>query len=145
MLHHETMAPFLSSDYGVYSNFTWSFFEDSGWYQVNYTFTNSAVQQFDLQWGRGDDDRQLYCAWLLAHSCRLTIYPPHSIAGLGCPFVLESCNNRATYPYLCDQSEEELQCTFDRISKVSQIAMNKKHNFLLDFPVGKMPLTLYFF
>ena len=27
--------------------------DDSGWYRVNFTFTNTAVEQFDLQWGRG--------------------------------------------------------------------------------------------
>ena len=112
VLHHETMAAFLSSDYGVYSNFTWSLFEDSGWYKVNYTFTNSAVEQFDLQWGRGDDDDSVVSRHIL------TLSTSHCAAGLGCPFVLNSCNNRATYPYLCD-SEGQIQCTFDRISKVA--------------------------
>ena len=40
------------SDYAVFSNFTLAFFEDSGWYQVNYTFINN-YDQFELQWGRG--------------------------------------------------------------------------------------------
>ena len=43
----------LFSDYSVLSNFTWNLFEDSGWYRVNFTFTETAVEQFDLQWGRG--------------------------------------------------------------------------------------------
>ena len=43
----------LFSDYSVLSNFTWNLFEDSGWYRVNFTFTDTAVEQFDLQWGRG--------------------------------------------------------------------------------------------
>ena len=42
----------LCSDYAVFSNFTLAFFEDSGWYQVNYTFINN-YDQFELQWGRG--------------------------------------------------------------------------------------------
>ena len=42
------------SDYMVYSNFTLAFFEDSGWYKVNYTYTNS-FRQFDLNWGKGID------------------------------------------------------------------------------------------
>ena len=40
------------SDYAVFSNFTLAFFEDSGWYQVNYTFVNN-YNQFELQWGKG--------------------------------------------------------------------------------------------
>ena len=40
-------------------------------------------------------------------------------AGLGCPFVLQHCNNPSTYPYLCDPAEGQFQCTFDKISKVS--------------------------
>ena len=40
------------SDYAVFSNFTLAFFEDSGWYKVNYTFVNN-YDQFELQWGRG--------------------------------------------------------------------------------------------
>ena len=43
----------LFSDYSVLSNFTWKLLDDSGWYRVNFTFTNTAVEQFDLQWGRG--------------------------------------------------------------------------------------------
>ena len=48
------MLPFVSvySDYAVFSNFTLAFFEDSGWYQVNYTFVNN-YNQFELQWGKG--------------------------------------------------------------------------------------------
>ena len=42
----------LCSDYAVFSKFTLAFFEDSGWYQVNYTFINN-FDQFELQWGRG--------------------------------------------------------------------------------------------
>jgi len=42
----------MHSDYSVFSNFTLAFFEDSGWYQVNYTFINN-YEQFQLQWGRG--------------------------------------------------------------------------------------------
>ena len=38
-------------------------------------------------------------------------------SGLGCEFVLESCNNPKTYPYLCDEDILH-QCTFDRMSKV---------------------------
>jgi len=83
------MAPFLSNDYAVFSNFTLAFFEDSGWYQVNYTSINN-FNQFELQWGRG----------------------------LGCDFVLESCNNPSTYPYLCNTAVLH-QCTFDHISKGS--------------------------
>ena len=37
--------------------------------------------------------------------------------GLGCDFVLESCSNPDTYPYLCDTTLPR-QCTFDHISKV---------------------------
>jgi len=43
---------FHCSDYAVLSNFTLAFFEDSGWYKVNYTFMNN-YDQFELQWGRG--------------------------------------------------------------------------------------------
>ena len=39
---------------------------------------------------------------------------------LGCEFVLESCNNPNTYPYLCD-AEVLHQCTFDHISKVCKV------------------------
>ena len=38
-------------------------------------------------------------------------------SGLGCEFVLESCNNTNTYPYLCD-TDILHQCTFDHIAKV---------------------------
>ena len=44
----------LSSDYNVLSNFTLAFFEDSGWYEVNYTFANSFANDqlvTELQWG----------------------------------------------------------------------------------------------
>ena len=47
------------SDYAVFSNFTLAFFEDSGWYQVNYTFINN-YDQFELQWGRGTDNNNLF-------------------------------------------------------------------------------------
>ena len=40
------------SDFAVFSNFTLAFFEDSGWYKVNYTFINN-YNQFELQWGKG--------------------------------------------------------------------------------------------
>ena len=40
------------SDFAVFSNFTLAFFEDSGWYKVNYTFINN-YDQFELQWGKG--------------------------------------------------------------------------------------------
>ena len=43
----------MYSDYAVFSNFTLAFFEDSGWYKVNYTFINN-YDQFELQWGRGN-------------------------------------------------------------------------------------------
>ena len=42
----------VCSDYNVFSNFTLAFFEDSGWYKVNYTFVNN-YDQFELQWGKG--------------------------------------------------------------------------------------------
>ena len=42
----------MYSDYAVFSNFTLAFFEDSGWYKVNYTFINN-YDQFELQWGKG--------------------------------------------------------------------------------------------
>ena len=45
----------MYSDYAVFSNFTLAFFEDSGWYQVNYTFINN-YDQFELQWGRGNKE-----------------------------------------------------------------------------------------
>lgn len=67
------LMPFLANDYMVYSNFTLAFFEDSGWYKVNYTFTNS-FRQFDLNWGKGK----------------------------GCDFVVKPCTDRKTYPYICD-------------------------------------------
>ena len=38
-------------------------------------------------------------------------------SGLGCEFVLESCDNPNTYPYLCDIAVLH-QCTFDHIAKV---------------------------
>ena len=41
-------------------------------------------------------------------------------SGLGCEFVLESCNNPNTYPYLCDTAVLH-QCTFDHISKVCTV------------------------
>ena len=51
------------SDYAIFSNFTLAFFEDSGWYQVNYTYINN-FKQFDLQWGKGS----LILAWNSCHS-----------------------------------------------------------------------------
>ena len=41
-----------NSDYMVYSNFTWKVFEDSGWYKINYTVTES-IDQLKLLWGKG--------------------------------------------------------------------------------------------
>ena len=38
-------------------------------------------------------------------------------SGLGCEFVLESCHNSTTYPYLCDTTILR-QCTFDHTAKV---------------------------
>lgn len=38
-------------DYMVVSNFTWAFFEDSGWYRINYTYTNS-IDQLEMKWGK---------------------------------------------------------------------------------------------
>ena len=39
-------------DYSVLSNFTLAFFEDSGWYKVNYSSLED-LHQFDLLWGKG--------------------------------------------------------------------------------------------
>ena len=49
----------MYSDYAVFSNFTLAFFEDSGWYKVNYTFINN-YNQFELQWGRGIYNNNLF-------------------------------------------------------------------------------------
>ena len=43
-----------SSDYMVLSEFTLALFEDSGWYQANYTALYD-LQQNPLQWGKGKD------------------------------------------------------------------------------------------
>ena len=48
----------------------------------------------------------------------LEMSPIHVLSsGLGCDFVLESCNNPDTYPYLCNTTVLQ-QCTFDLVSKV---------------------------
>ena len=49
-------------------------------------------------------------------------------SGLGCEFVMESCDNPETYPYLCDEAVIH-QCTFDRISRVS-VPVMYKHNIM---------------
>eukprot|EP00731_Ephydatia_muelleri_P017306 Em0010g404a len=87
ILNHETMTAFLPADYTTLSNFTLAFFEDSGWYRVNYSYL-STISQFDLRWGQG----------------------------LGCPFVTDSCNSSRTYPYLCNIIASQ-GCTFDRGAK----------------------------
>ena len=55
VLSAETMDPVIIDGYNVYSNFTWAYFEDSGWYKVNYTFVNifHEENQIDLLWGKG--------------------------------------------------------------------------------------------
>jgi hypothetical protein len=52
VLFHEVMIPYILPDYLVYSNFTLKYFNDSGWYRVNFTITN-AIDQFDMKWGEG--------------------------------------------------------------------------------------------
>ena len=78
----------LFSDYNVLSNFTWNFFEDSGWYRVNFTFTETAVEQFDLQWGRG----LLLCklqhtAGLIMYLCLHGCFDALSVVGLPWPLL----------------------------------------------------------
>ena len=44
---------------------------------------------------------------------------PHSLmTGLGCDFLTEPCNDRSTFPYLCDTSPTQLVCTYDHLTKV---------------------------
>ena len=49
------MVPSSSADLEIVTNFTFAFFEDSGWYQINYTFLNDfiATTQQELLWGKG--------------------------------------------------------------------------------------------
>ena len=43
----------------------------------------------------------------------------HSLmTGLGCDFLTEPCNDRSTFPYLCDTSPTQLVCTYDHLTKV---------------------------
>ena len=54
MLDHETMAPSINLGSTVLSNFTFAFFEDSGWYKVDYGFVNAYMDsQKEMVWGRG--------------------------------------------------------------------------------------------
>ena len=91
----------MYSDYSVYSNFTWAFFEDSGFYKVNYSFVALLNEhQFDLIWGKG-------IQYMYIFSFKYS-------QGLGCDFVLGSCDD---FPYSCSV-EGEQACTFDHLSKV---------------------------
>ena len=45
-------------DYSVLSNFTLAYFEDSGWYKVNYS-SLEGLNQLDLLWGKGE----YYYSW----------------------------------------------------------------------------------
>ena len=45
-------------DYSVLSNFTLAYFEDSGWYKVNYS-SLEGLNQLDLLWGKGEH----YYSW----------------------------------------------------------------------------------
>ena len=40
------------------------------------------------------------------------------MTGLGCDFLTEPCNDRSTFPYLCDTSPAQLVCAYDHLTKV---------------------------
>ena len=40
------------------------------------------------------------------------------MTGLGCDFLAQPCNDRSTFPYLCDASLSQLVCTYDHLAKV---------------------------
>ena len=92
----------------MYSNFTWKYFDNSGWFKVNYTFIES-IDQYELEWGKG-----MYQKYHILHNYTviMLLYIDN-----GCGFVTESCDNPDTYEYICESYKS--QCTFDRISKVN--------------------------
>ena len=51
---------FTISEYAVVSNFTLAFFEDSGWYKVDYAYTDSYKQPHKLLWGKGKNGSEQY-------------------------------------------------------------------------------------
>lgn len=104
----------------VLSNFTWAFFEDSGWYSINYAYTNS-IESLQMKWGKGICMK--YHIHLFLAYMSIPLLSLISCPGLGCDFVTKPCTDTAAFPYSCVSHG----CTFDRISKVSEAILYQMH------------------
>jgi len=89
-----TLLFVLCSDYAVFSNFTLAFFEDSGWYQVNYTFINN-YDQFELQWGRG-----MTAIWRSMRKSTILTYNGKIYSSMACTYTVPSNSGLKLYSVL---------------------------------------------
>lgn len=91
------------------SNFTWHFFHDSNWYDVNYEFVNSyALDNFEFIWGKG-----MNC---VLHNA-IILFHQHVHIDEGCGIITGDCNNAEVYPYNCPELDTD-SCTPERLGSV---------------------------